>query len=152
MKLTTPAMCGSGNPEAGDYAGVVEEFKFGGTHTITGSTPMSPETQEHASIVFRAALKELGLVVDAWVALRDAIEKAKFERNVAVVRGAAAKAKGVVAMTPDEYEQLPNEQKLKVERLEQMARELMLDLGPARVCDLLRTIAADIAGLRFSND
>jgi two-component sensor histidine kinase len=52
-------------------------------------------------------------------------------------------------MTDDEFNELPAETRARIIQLEALIRELMLDIGPLRAADLLKTISGNLHSVKF---
>lgn len=52
-------------------------------------------------------------------------------------------------MTQEEFNALPPGVKKSIERLERLVRKLMIDIGPLRAAEMLRTIANNLASVRI---
>jgi hypothetical protein len=52
-------------------------------------------------------------------------------------------------MTDDEFNELPAEVRARIIQIEDLVRELMLDIGPLRAADLLKTISDNLHSVKF---
>jgi hypothetical protein len=52
-------------------------------------------------------------------------------------------------MTDEEFKALPDETRELIKQIEELVRTLMLDIGPLRAADLLRTISDNLRSVRF---